>query len=494
MSENLNFTESFETRHSRWTFLSNAFGQLCSTLIGAIQGFTLFYYNAVVGLKTSWIAIAMTIFLVYNALNDPIFGFLIDRNLRFTRKWGRRFPWILVGIIPWAFSIFLHFSAPNLPKHTSGDQVGELLDPYILPAIGYLILTLVLLDTFGTLVNINYKAIQTEKFRTEYERRRFTRYYAPLDLLAIILGMLLPPLFTDMIPGDSFARYSMMGLIIAVIALIFGILSLPGNREDKVMIDRFYSPDSVARMGFFKVFIEAIKTKSYVIWLIFGICNGIWISLVVSNMLYITTFVLRVGGDMFLIIMALNLIGTLISIPIWLKYIRKINNNKKAIVVAGFMTVAATLPLTFFTGLIDIMIFGFVLGLVQGGLNSYIYTIVGPSVVEDVIVKMGKNQKMVIFGISAFIVRLVASIDEFIIAVVHDTTGFIAGNDTYQKMFDAVTAAGGDMDLVLIGIRLIQGVIPALILLVGVLILWKFFPITQEKLISNKAKMEELGF
>jgi hypothetical protein len=61
-------------------------------------------------------------------------------------------------------------------------------------------------------------------------------------------------------------------------------------------------------------------------------------------------------------------------------------------------------------------------------------------------------------------------------------------------MLAAVTAAGGDMNLVIIGIRLLQGVIPALVLLVGVLILWRFFPITQEKLLSNKAKMEELQF
>ena len=490
MNETIEFTESVGTRHSRWTFLSNAFGLLCSTLIGAIQGFTLFYYENVVGLNALWVAIAMTLFLVYNGVNDPIFGFLIDRNLKFTRKWGRRFPWIVVGIVPWVISVFLLFSAPNLPKNS----LGTLLDPYILPAFGWLLLSLVLLDTFGTLVNINYKAVQIEKFRTEYERNRFTKYYAPLDILAIVLGMLLPPLFTDMIPGDSFASYSMMAAILAVIALIFGILSLPGNREDKIMIDRHYSPESVKRMSFLKVFKEAVKTKSYMVWFAFSICNGIWISLVVANMLYITTFVLRVAGDMFLIIMALNLIGTLISIPIWLKFIKKIKNNKKAIVIAGFMTVAATLPLTFFTGLIDIMIFGFILGLVQGGLNSYIWTIVGPSVVEDVIVKMGKNQKMVLFGISALLGRLVASIDEFIIAVVHDTTGFIPGNDNYADMLAAVTLAGGDMALVQMGIRILQGIIPALVLLVGVLILWKFFPITQEKLLSNKAKMEELGF
>ncbi|MFX0057967.1 MAG: MFS transporter [Candidatus Hodarchaeota archaeon] len=484
MNETNTFTEPLETRHSRWTFLSNAFGLLCSTLIGAIQGFTLFYYEAVVGLNATLVAIAMFIFLVYNAINDPIFGFLIDRNMRFTRKWGRRFPWIVVGIVPWAFSVFLLFSVPNTIDGSTNPGA----------AFGWLLISLVLLDTFGTLVNINYKTVQIEKFRTEYERRRFTRYYAPLDILAIVLGMLLPPLFTDIIPGDPRTSYSMMAAILAVIALFFGILSLPGNREDKIMIDRHYSPDSVKRMNFFKALIEAIKTKSYMVWFIFGICNGIWIALVVTNMIYITTFVLQVGGDMFLVILGLNLVGTLISIPIWLRYIRKIKNNKKAFVVAGLLSCAATFPLTFFQGLIDLIIMAFILGLAQGGLNSYIYTIVGPSVTEDVIVKMGKNQKGVLLGISAMLLRLVSSIDEFIIAVVHDTTGFIAGNATYADMLASVTAAGGDINLVLIGIRLIQGVIPSVVLLIGVLVFWKFFPITQERLLSNKAKMKELGF
>jgi Na+/melibiose symporter-like transporter len=140
------------------------------------------------------------------------------------------------------------------------------------------------------------------------------------------------------------------------------------------------------------------------------------------------------------------------------------------------------------------MIMGFILGLAQGGLNSYIYTIVGPSVTEDVIAKMGKNQKGVLLGISALLFRLVSSIDEFIIAVVHDTTGFIAGQATYAEMVAAVAAAGGDINLVRMGIRLLQGVIPALLLLVGILIIWKFFPLTQEKLLANKAKLQELGF
>ncbi len=477
MNETITYTESNETRHSRRTFLSNASGLLCSTLIGSIQGFTLVYYETVIGLNAWLVFIAMSIFLVYNGVNDPIFGFLIDRNLRFTRKWGRRFPWIVIGIIPWAFSVYLHFSAPNI------DAVANPL-----PAFLWLLLTLVLLDTFGTLVNINYKLVQMEKFRTEYERRRFTKYYAPIDIVAILLGMLLPSLFID--PGNALASYSLMGGVVAIIALLFGILSLPGNREDKIMIDRFYSPDSVKRMNFFKVFKEALKSRTYVVYFIFGTCLGIQITLVVVNMWYLTTYVLQAGSLTYFIILGLNLLGTLISIPIWLRYIKKINNNKKALIVAGLASCVTLFALSFFQGPIDLMIMAFIYGLALGGLNSYVYTIIGPSVTEDVIVKMGKNQKGVLFGISALLARFVASIDELIIAVVHDVSGFLPGYPTYDEMAVVVS----NMTPVLIGIRLIQGVIPALVLLVGVLIIWKFFPLTQEKILANKAKMEELGF
>ncbi|MHA1197653.1 MAG: MFS transporter [Promethearchaeota archaeon] len=209
MSEIINFSEPLETRHSRWTFLSNAFGLLCSTLIGAVQGFTMFYYETVVGLNANLVAIAMTIFLVYNGVNDPLFGFLIDRNFRFTKKWGRRFPWIVISIVPWTIAVYLLFSVPSTIDGSTNPGA----------AFAWLLFTLILLDTFGTLVDINYKAIQMEKFRTEYERRRFTRYYAPLDIVAIVLGMLLPPLFTDMIPGDPRTSYSMMGAIIALFCL-----------------------------------------------------------------------------------------------------------------------------------------------------------------------------------------------------------------------------------------------------------------------------------
>ena len=132
MNETINNAQSPKTRHSKWTFLSNATFQLPSTMVNAVLGgFLLFYYEVVIGLNVWLIVLALTIFTVYNAINDPIIGFLVDRNTRFTRKWGRRFPWIIIGIIPWTLSVYLIFSVTDIDPSKN---------PW--PIVGWLLLTL----------------------------------------------------------------------------------------------------------------------------------------------------------------------------------------------------------------------------------------------------------------------------------------------------------------------------------------------------------------
>ena len=202
--------------------------------------------------------------------------------MRFTRKWGRRFPWIVIGIIPWTFSVYLLFSVPDIDASAN---------PW--PIVGWFLISLFVLDTFSTLVNINVGALRPDKFRTEEERRVFSKYYTPIDILAIILGMLLPALFIDFIPGDKKASYQIMGGAIAIISLLFALLALPGNLEDKIIIDRYFSTDYNKRMNFFKATKEALKLKSFVVFFIFATCYGITIAIIVINMIYLTTFVGR---------------------------------------------------------------------------------------------------------------------------------------------------------------------------------------------------------
>jgi GPH family glycoside/pentoside/hexuronide:cation symporter len=54
-----------------------------------------FFYNTTLGLNTELTGIAWLIFSFWNAINDPLFGFIEDRTK--SEKYGRRIPYIRFG-------------------------------------------------------------------------------------------------------------------------------------------------------------------------------------------------------------------------------------------------------------------------------------------------------------------------------------------------------------------------------------------------------------
>ncbi|MHA1255954.1 MAG: MFS transporter, partial [Promethearchaeota archaeon] len=266
------------------------------------------------------------------------------------------------------------------------------------------------------------------------------------------------------------------------------ILFLPGAREDKVMIDRYFTGDH-ERMKFFKGVKEVVKQKSFLVHFVFVVA---WIAstdMLIGNSIYVVIFVLRASPDEITLIFAILLIGALISTPFWLILLKKMKDNKKVAVIGGFASSAAMVPMTFFQTMIDLLIILFILGFCMGSLWAFIYTIIGSNVQDDYAARTGKNQKGIIVGASVFFRRFAGTLDELIIAIVHTLTGFKAGYHTYEELAGAVD----DINLVLLGIRLLAGVIPAIIMFIGTFVFWRYYPLTQEEVLKNKKKLKELG-
>jgi len=471
------YIEDLESRHSEWKYASNASIQIPRTLLPAtFSVFLFFYYEAVLGLNAWYIFLALTMWTLYDAVNDPFIGFLVDRNTKLTRRFGRRFPWIVIGIAPWCLSLYLVFSAPDVDASTN---------PW--PIFWWLLISLILFDTFGTLVNVNISVLRPDLFRTEEERRLLSKYFMPIDMVAVALGLLIPPLF--LAAGAGREGFAFMGAMVAFIALITGILFLPGAREDKVVIDRYFTAE-YERMSFFKGVKELIKQKSFLVHLVFVVAWVASTDMMIGNSVYLVIFVLRASPDEIVLIFAVFLLGALISIPFWLKLLKKMKNNKKVAVIGGFASSAAMVPMTFFQTMIQLLIILFILGFCCGSLWAFIYTIVGSNVQDDYAVRTKKNQKAILVGASVFFGRLAATLDELIIAIVHTLTGYKAGYDTY----DGLAGAVADINLVLWGIRLLAGVIPAIILFIGTLVFWKYYPLTQDVVLKNKEELKKLGF
>ena len=69
----------------------------------AILGLAYFFWEVEVGLSGNLVALAFVIFGVWDAINDPLIGYFTDKKYKFTEKYGRRLPWIILGLLPASF-------------------------------------------------------------------------------------------------------------------------------------------------------------------------------------------------------------------------------------------------------------------------------------------------------------------------------------------------------------------------------------------------------
>jgi hypothetical protein len=312
-------------------------------------------------------------------------------------------------------------------------------------------------------------------------------------MFAQVLGMTLPPLFLFF--GQTILSFTVMAAIMASIAIIFGItFVMKGAREDKIIIDRYYSRD-YERLHVFKGLWLVLKQKSfmalyahYVLWL------AATASIMTGMVAYLVTFILQDPSpeDAMIPLLAALLLGSIISIPIWLKILKKTNNNKKTYIIGSLILCALTVPITFFQTDIDLMIMLFLFGLGNGCVWTIGMPVLYSNAQDDFVVRTGKNQKGILVGTWAVIGLITAFIDEIFITLVFTITGFKEGFETYALLEAEVGASA--MITIQWGIRILLGIIPALLILAGTLIFWKFYPLTQEKVMENKAKLLELGF
>ena len=108
--------------HSKKNMASMNVASIAIELIqGVLSVMIFFFYEAELGLSSILAGLGIAWYAIYDAVNDPLVGYLTDRTFKWTSKWGRRFPFIMAFFFPMLICFILIFSPPTMVQ---GSQLG----------------------------------------------------------------------------------------------------------------------------------------------------------------------------------------------------------------------------------------------------------------------------------------------------------------------------------------------------------------------------------
>jgi len=468
MNEIKGNNEILGIRHSKKNMFSYSSGFFINEFIQGVLIFLLFFfYEVEIGLSAWMTGLGLIIYAVWDAFNDPILGYLSDRPFRFTKKWGRRFPWIVVGFIPMLISFLLIFNPPNVSAQEQ---------PWII--FGWLVFTLCLFDTCETIMTMNYFSLYPDKFRSDEERRNVSQMSIYIGIIGVVFANLVPPMI---IIFGNLGSYALMAWICVAINFFIFFLMIPGIRDDKETVETYLaSYEKQEKEPFFKTLKTASKHKSLVAFLIFYCLYLNLTNMVQASFLYWIKFII-IGdiSDVFYV-MVLLLVGVMVGIPLWMYYNKKSgDNHRKTMIYAAIALMVLTVFFTVITNLSTLLILVFIWGMALGGFWT-IYYVVFSDVIDEAIVETGIRQEGFYQGLRRFFGNIAKVITAFYIAAVHELTGFNESANTQTPLANT-------------GILLLFGIIPSITMAVGFLVFWKHYDITPEKSKMIKEKLLQLN-
>ena len=461
--------EEIEIFHSKKNMASYGFGAMGREFVlMAFNVFVFFYYEVEIGLNVWLIGLGLIIFAVFNAFNDPLVGYLTNRPFKFTKKWGRRFPWILLGGLALGFSYFLVFSPPNVDPHS-------LSGAWIL--FGWLVFVTCLFDMFQTIFFVNFQALFPDKFRSVKERRTATGIQIGLGVIGTASGAMIPPL---LITFGDLESYIFQGVVVMLIVLITVILAIPGIREDQQTIDLYLTSTQkeVERESFIKSMKIAFKQKSFVAFIFLYTMYWVIINSMQASLPYVVRFILKMPARATTFVMAGFLLGVVISVPFWVKLAQKTNDNRKVMLITATLMGVLVSPLIFLENYFLIIIAVFVWGTAQGGYWAMIFPVFA-DVIDESVVLNERREEGIYIGIQQFFGRLGLIIQVLSFAIIHSLTGFAEGSETQS-------------DLAIWGIHMHLALIPMIAILLGALVFWKWYDLKPDKISENQLRILQL--
>jgi GPH family glycoside/pentoside/hexuronide:cation symporter len=439
--------------------ISWAVANIGSLAIGQASILLLYaYYFLYLGVPLSPLGISLVLLIygIWDALNEPLIGHISDLT---RSRWGRRKPFIAFGLVPLVICSYLIYTPP-------------INDPLICTI--YLIIMLVLYETFVTMVITLWFALYPELTLDQNERLAISRFKEIFGVIGLVLGLAIAPLIAGSF-SDPMLGFSLMGLILGIITALTMLPTLIFIKERKE-----YQTIKENKIGFLKSMKISLKSKSFVCFILVQFLLQLSYSVVLSGLPLFFEGVLGMGSSEWAIQMLLIFCVVIPGLYVWIKIAEK-KGTRYALFIS-MLCFCLTFPLVFLvysptTMLIVLLIAGFGLG----GLMLF-PTVLLSDVIDEDHTKTNERREGIFNGVSGVIVKSSNAISWLVLGIV--LTVFQINRENVSP--STITPLGE------LGLRILIGIIPIIFIVLGMFFLY-LYPLTGEKLDEVKKQVRALN-
>lgn len=363
----------------------------------ALLAFSSYYYVDKLGLGIGLFAIARAVYQVWDAVNQPLAGYLSDRT---RTRHGRRKPWIWASILPFMLTFVAVFSVP------------EGLDDRLMFA--WLMVSIFLFEAVATILWVNYGALFPELFRGERLRARASAVQQGFQITALLIGSALTPFL--------YTRLGFAGMSV-VYALVFAAFILPfilGVRED---------PEASREppLPLLAAFRETLKNREFWIFNIAGSFAMTVNGLLSSVIPFYAKYALNIPDEQVSFLLASVFLPVIPFVAAWYGIVRRLGARaawRLAFAVYGLSVV----PLWFGSNLAGGIAAGIIVGF---GLAGILVTppLIGSRIIDLDAIKTGRRREGIYVAVGGFITRSSGFLTAAAFWIVGMTFGYVSGDN-----------------------------------------------------------------
>jgi GPH family glycoside/pentoside/hexuronide:cation symporter len=393
-------------------------------MFSAVNFYFLYFLTDIVRLVPQLAGLAVMAGKIYDAVDDPVVGYLSDRT---RTRLGRRRPFMLAAAVPFGLAFALIWLSPAL------SQAGR---------FWYAVGTFILLSTALAVFNVPYASLTADLTRDYDERTSLTSF----RMLFSIVGTLFAGAATMMIVGlrpTEKEGFAFMGLVFGAVIALSALISVLGTRE------RAAAEDEGTNLPFVRGVKVALANRPFRAALAIYFLSQCAMTIVSALLIYYLKYVAGLGGQSSLVF-GLLLLVAVGALPLWVRLSAKMGKARAFALGLGIQALAMLVFSVLPAGA-TWAVYALVLVAGVGTATHYVFPwAMVPDVVEYDQLTTGQRRAGTFYGLWLLTQKIAAATGVMLSGALLGWSGYVAGAEQTARAIVGLRLGIGPLPVVLI--------------------------------------------